>query len=279
MEEIVVLNNPLIHSIYDLVPLIEMYKQDAINIFNYLNGKVNKMNICRLSMCLFSNMNYAQFQYPNSINIFLGSIVDHFADMGRDTVLSAIAMCTSHELFHADQEVNGRRYKANAAYCKNVEDAAQYNAEVFCYSHRSDFMKQFGFKYETKVQSNFGNYVKASYKEYYANAILGLFRSEELYTEFVKRMLAAENFAIALQYGPKEEISYDMVIMKRGGVIMENQVTMDAFVNMLNEVRRGIASCVYYFSVRAINQDIGGAPFDIFQIEVEDLEYNPILFG
>lgn len=280
MEEYVSLSNPLLHNVYDLTTLINMYMDDTIKIFEYLNGKVNPFNKCKLSLCLFSNFNYAQFQYPNMINIFLGSIVDHFADGGRDRVLSIVALCTSHELFHADQSVNGKTYKANAAYSTNVENAAQYNAEVFCYAHRADFRKKFGFNYSVKVQNDFGTYNKTSYKDYLANSILGIFRNEELYRVFVEKLLSTENFILSLTYKTFEwdEVT-TMVKLKKGGVVLESQSVFDSYRGLLSEIRRGIAVCDYTFSFYISKDIVDGIPFEFLNIIVESIRYNPILFG
>lgn len=280
MEEYVSLNSSLLHNVYDLTTLINMYTDDTIRLFEYLNGKINTFNKCKLSLCLFSNFNYAQFQYPNIINIFLGSIIDHFAYRGRDGVLSIVALCTSHELFHADQNVNGKTYKANAVYSNNVENAAQYNAEVFCYAHRADFRKKFGFNYAIKVQNDFGTYYKASYKNYLANSILGIFRNEELYKTFVEKLMSTENFMLSITYQ-----SFDgddvttMIKLKEGGVVLESQPIFDSYRDLLCEIRRGIAVCEYVFSFNIGKKNFAGKPFEVLEIVIKSIRYNPILFS
>ena len=166
-------------TVYEVLRGFHEMQDDVKKLFAYLNGRVNTLNLCTLNIMYYSRLNYAQFQYPNIVTVFLSSILDEFYfDDGiltkRDRVLTVLALTMTHELFHADQCVDPLSYKKDPSYSSNVEYAAEYNAEKFCLSHKRELENLLGFRYSLtgKITSPYGEYnntviQSAKQKEYF----------------------------------------------------------------------------------------------------------------
>lgn len=267
----------------DIARIYEQLSSDVITLFNYLNGRINKLNICRLNISYYSNCNYAQFQYPNIVTVFLGSIIDnyYFDDSGkskRDWALTVLALTLAHELFHADQNVNAASYGRDIDYAKNVENAAEYNAEVFCMSHKQDFKKLLNFNYcfSKKIVSEFGRYDRIDSDHYYGNLILGTFRNLDVYNKFIDCLNSRNIVAVMIQQFNK---IMDIVYVKVDGKLLDDPDTISKFSSMLLTVRRGIASCKYTMQIDVVDDIFpdNGEPMSIFILNVIDMEYSPFV--
>ena len=137
------------------------------------------------------------FKYPNYVVVYCASIIDTYYE-GPDSfnkIMSAAVVCIAHELFHADQCIDAYAYTKDAAYSANVENAAEYNAEIFCQAHKADFKKDLGFDYLFGVGSDFGTYegINESFVEKF---LMGTFRCGDLKTEIAK--ILSENDTVGI---------------------------------------------------------------------------------
>lgn len=124
----------------------KFYSNVAVNLFNFMNGKVNKINNnCILQIQPFDfNGTYGDHRPPNFINIYIENIIglynsDNVSSINRnDFICTCIALVIAHELSHADQYINGMKYKTNTNYYNNIESAANYNAYKFVFVNRKN---------------------------------------------------------------------------------------------------------------------------------------------
>lgn len=272
-------------DVYTITNLYEKTQNDIQVLFDYLNGRVNKRNICILNIQYYSNKNYAQFQYPNMITVFLGSLIDEFfwtdeEYTGRDRLLSILSLVMTHELYHADQNINPIHYTKDINYCDNAEKAAEYSAEIFCNSHKRDLMNLLNFKYclVGKVTSPYGEYNKASVEDYYGNLLLGTFRNPEIYYRFLEaiRDPSIENLGVSIGY---KDIYYKQSLVKFNGNLLDDRKHIGEFASMLMDVRKGIASCKYTMTI-TIGNSVGKGcdTVRVFHIEIVNIEYAPFIF-
>lgn len=237
------MSNPLCNNQMELVRLISEYEPKIHGLFDYLNGKINPRNICVYNLGYFSANNYAQFQYPNIMTIFIGSIVDYFYSINDDPitrhnkVMSISALCIAHELYHADQLIDANKYTKDDNYRCMVEDAAEYNAELYCATHIKEFKSLFGFTYNivSPNQSDFSatkttRVSDETMLDYLYCAVLGTFRSPDIANE-IKSMYHLDNLAIALYWNGK---FIDVISVKENGQVI---LTVDDIVRVLSKAK------------------------------------------
>lgn len=273
-------------DVYTMLRLFQQYQEDVKALFSYLNGRINKTNICTLNILYYSGRNYAQFQYPNIVTVFLGSIISDFYFAVeelplRDRILTVLSIVMAHELYHADQHINPATYKKDIAYCNNVENAAEYNAEKFCMSHKREMEQAFGFTFSVGniATSPYGEYHRITIDDYYGNLILGTFRSFDIYNEFTKYLSAGDCKNLWLHVIYKDYDSYAAV--KKHGRLIDDTQQMSIFASTLEGIRRGIASCNYTMMMYAKVSpplDDSGTTVQVFTIEITNMNYCPFIF-
>ena len=267
-------------TVYEVLRGFHEMQDDVKKLFAYLNGRVNTLNLCTLNIMYYSRLNYAQFQYPNIVTVFLSSILDEFYfDDGtltkRDRVLTVLALTMTHELFHADQCVDPLSYKKDPSYSSNVEYAAEYNAEKFCLSHKRELENLLGFRYSLtgKITSPYGEYNKLTIGDYYGNLLLGTFRCTEIYDEFTECFTSDEYQEIWVMVSFKGQ-DYNPVMVKHAGKPVTDPSIMGDFASMLSNVRRGIAACNY-----TMHMSLRSAPNAyVFHVSVDEISYCPFIF-
>lgn len=241
------------------IDLMRQYTPDVVRIFDYMNGRINKRNICKLYVSYFSRENYAHFQYPNSITVFLGSIINNFYDFNneynctsRDAILSVVALCIAHELNHADQDTNSKTYSTDVNYAENIENAAEYNAEKFCVDHIAEFKSIFGFEYVfERIVSPKGYYEICSPENFYPYMILGLFRNYKLYTDLLELIITKPNIYITIIYQEHME----RFNVKLNGVISLDPYSISIAANILGMYREGSSTMYFEMKTRVIEED------------------------
>lgn len=153
------------------IPFTEM-------VFNYLNGRVNPNNRCRLFIQHYHQVDYAHFRKPNSVFFMLGSVINNmYYEPNRDlSIKGLIITCLAHELSHADQCAAMLRYKVDTNYMQFVEYAANLNAWLFMNSHMDEIVAMIGFNplpsMERFLTPRCNSIMEFSYREFYINTIM-----------------------------------------------------------------------------------------------------------
>lgn len=144
------MNNLVLNS-QEMAYLYDKYAYIARSAFGYLNGRVNRYNICTLRLDYFSSTNYAEFRKPNVISIKLGSIIDSVTSMNKSEgfIRGLIVLSIAHELSHADQAASMTRYGFDPVYMQYMEDSAEYVSQRFLLSN----MKQIDEMFNTSIKS------------------------------------------------------------------------------------------------------------------------------
>ena len=272
------MNKLLKHDVLTLSTWHEHFKPIILGLFGYLNGTVNTINICECNIAYFSDQNYAQFQYPNKISIFLSSILDHFCNhpiKDFDTVMSVAAVTIVHELYHADQIIDTHKYCVDDAYCKNTEIAAEYNAELFCYTHKREFKKKFGFNYQFNIKEDpSGVYYKIDKDHFYIQSLIGLFRNVEIGNE-VKNLLEKHD-NVMFRVNTSQNDTWYTKILKADGEIKFTREDIIAFNQILMMFRHGISSCNYMMDYNIMEWTLkDNSKVYCFDLTIVDYTYNP----
>lgn len=266
------------NDIYTLARIVPMYANEFQRLFDFLNGKVNPMNNCIGIMAYYSPKDFACFQYPNYVTIYAASIVDHFYENFRshDKIMSAAALCITHELFHADQCVDSYRYKQEAAYCTNVENAAEYGAEIWCQAHKTDFKKYFGFDYCFEVGSDQGVY-QTHDETYPQKFILGTFRSSVIEGMLDNLMSKHDNVGIRIH----DTTQHRFFLAKMNGQVEISPDAFDAMNIMLRSFKPRNLATTYEMTVDIMtgeNKTLHLENVKILDIEVTKMEFSPFPF-
>lgn len=143
--------NNLVLSSHEMAYLYDKYAYIARSAFGYLNGRINRYNICTLRLDYFSSTNYAEFRKPNVISIKLGSIIDSVTSMNKSEsfIRGLIVLSIAHELSHADQAASMTRYGFDPIYMQYMEDSAECVSQQFLLSN----MKQIDEMFQTSIKS------------------------------------------------------------------------------------------------------------------------------
>ena len=263
------------HSMYEFLDVYKQYENKIYVLFGYLNGRVNTKNICSVHVTGFSDDVYAYYQYPSNVVFYLGSLINNFMDdndpkLSYDTIMSLAALCMAHELYHADQNIDSRKYKTDPNYAKKIEDGAQYAAEVYCYKHRYELKKTFGFNYIINISTAKTPYINfIDTGDYMKNCILGYFRNYDIYEEFKNLCDNEPNVALLVT-----TLDKSMKVLK----IKQNA----KFVTSLSEFSKFMNSLIHlnylpYFKMRSIINTINvdNILFKCMIIQITGIEYDP----
>ena len=268
---------------YRMADLWSLYAPQVENLFDYLNGTVNKRINCRLNIAYYSFNNYAQFQRPNLVTVFLASIINGFYSglESHDKVMSVIALTITHELFHADQEIDSHKYKIDGAYATNVENAAEYSAELFCIAHKQSFKKLFGFTYGFNVNKKLAGSVYYPFSDdtYYENLFVGMFRSIIIGQELTKLCKEHDNVGIILKY---KDQTWNKVVKLYGEYTVGTE-DINYINSILSFFRFGTASCNYKMTystgigtlvnLKGIDVEAG-----VLELEIVPYDYAPFVY-
>lgn len=269
------------------VSLMGKYTPDVTRIFNYLNGQINKINRCILTISYFSSQNYAQFQYPNLITVFLGSIINNFYDRYDDErytpddfVLSVAALSIAHELFHADQDVDSKKYKNDGDYANNIENAAEYNAEKFCIEHMTEFKVLFGFNYvfPKKIVSPMGVYELCDPKHFYPHMLLGLFRNIKIYDDLMSLINSKTRNNVFVEIRYSDKLYVGRFPIKVGGEIPMDSSSISNVVSILNQFRYGSSTMMFEMGVYTDEYVVDDIDVSVYVIDIVNITYNPFVF-
>ena len=114
------------------------YSNIARRMFDFMNGKINPINICHLEIALYGNhpRMFGDFRNPNRIRLFMENIIndwkpefyDNYKVTHYDYTCNLIALTICHELFHSEQVLDGIRYSDDKEYYDSIETAVKIEA-------------------------------------------------------------------------------------------------------------------------------------------------------
>lgn len=174
------------------------YSKVAIDLFNYMNGRINTMNICtfRTELYDYNGRAYGNINYPNDVYINIGTIIDSWNDdwsdgvVGRhDYICTMIAWTIAHELFHADQLISMMTYNHDPQYKLKVEGDVQRASYDWIMNNSRKLGEIGNFKCQIRyitaeVLPDVSDYRKATVKEYYLQTIANvILRDLQLFSQ------------------------------------------------------------------------------------------------
>lgn len=274
----------------EIVPIILKYTPTVQRIFMWLNGQVNPRNICTLNICGYSLNNFAIFQYPNQISIYLGSIIDSATDMAykinrpdqiENRILSMATLTMCHEMFHSEQNLNNKYYTEDSDYRQNIELSAEYKAECFCFAHKEDLKRLFGFEYGFNIRETQEQYIQWTTRDYYVNSISGVFRSSIVQQRLNEMLDKHENlgiFVLDSRYDNMEDLPpFD----NNNGVIIKYHNQFIDFDGLQRFLKKFVNGTEYYDMVMNIGHSIlhkGSETLNLLTIIIKDQQYLPFAF-
>lgn len=144
---------PIIANHNQMAILYEKYTELARSAFGYLNGRVNKYNICMLRLEHYDINVYAEFRKPNIICIKLASIINSalIFNCNEEIMRGLIVLSIAHELAHADQSGSTARYDFDPSYAKYLEDSAECVSQRFLLENRKTINNIFKCNIESAI--------------------------------------------------------------------------------------------------------------------------------
>lgn len=275
------------YNTLEITPMILEMKPRIESLFNWLNGYVNHRINCKLNICGYSVNNFAIFQYPNQVSVYLGSIIDFSTQMshGLDVFncsMSLAALTITHELFHSDQALDNRRYTDDDEYKDSIERAAEYNAEQFCAAHIIDFKMLFGFDYKMKHKTPYENFVKGSISDYYVYGVPGVLCSTLIRDRMTDMFYRYENFGIYITDNRMEEVppfNYDTgCILRWHGRAVNSPEDIAHFQALLGKYMNGTNMYDMTMSLSHAILEKNNEHIDLLYICINNMNYYPFAF-
>lgn len=210
------------------------YKPLAINIFNWLNGKVNTINNSAILEAIMYKDNttglLANLRYPMCVTIYLGGILESLDEVPEysyyNSVCSLITLATVHELLHADQALSIIEYSRNPTYCIMIEDAIERESYVWVMNNISIIRDNLEFDVDMsfmpgqivkRYYETTSSYTRINAEIYYKQTMSNiLLRSSALPLEIEQVLNKSENIEVVFN-------SNTHIIVKMHGIyVMEN---------------------------------------------------------
>lgn len=211
----------------------EKYKQFALDVFGYLNGKVNPDNPCIYYTGYFNRKNYAEYRKPNIINLYIGTMMSERDKYDEEIVKGIIILAITHELAHANQSACMIKYGIDPAYMREIENDAEWKAQTFLQSMQNDIKERFGVDI-TRVFAEYGLVKANTYPlefddiDYYVNTLIDMFMGDISRATFLYQIFMFDNVGIILDG--------EMVEIKRNGELLDS---ISDFNKALSRYRRG----------------------------------------
>jgi hypothetical protein len=134
----------------------EFYKNLALRIYNEdIAGKANpiaKNCVLNIDNFDFVNSTYGDYIYPNTINIYLCSIIQMAHMMVTeenlyDTIVSCLIYVIFHEASHSDQKIEMKYYLSDKSYYKLIEGINDTKTILYLTAHREEFETKYNFSF------------------------------------------------------------------------------------------------------------------------------------
>lgn len=184
---------PILLDSNQMAILYDKYAELARSAFGYLNGRVNRFNICMLKLDYYDVNVYAEFRKPNIISIKLASIINAVLLFNRDdeVIRGLIVLSIAHELSHADQAASTARYDFDPQYAQYLEDSAEYVSQNFLLANRNTINKIFNCNIEFAI-SMYGRRYPSDIKpktfnllDHYATSVIDVLYRNYKYQKFI----------------------------------------------------------------------------------------------
>lgn len=254
---------------------MEKYTPITVNMFNYLNGNINPYNICNLYIKMYSTINFAEFRKPNTVTIFLGSIVTMFYGKDLD-IKSVILMTLAHELSHSCQNTDMVRYTNDPYYRQMVEDTNEGYTEQWVYNHMKEIHKLFGFKMQysrwakKNIMPKATEYQPAGLKDYFVHTIVDVVYRDASYIDPLNKIFE-ENQTLLFSID-----NSDIVMLKHNGQYLNQSV--QPFGKILYDYcRAGLGIKYFKVAVYLKRCDIDNVEGKWLHFILEDVRYCPIV--
>ena len=211
----------------------ESYKQFALDVFHYLNGKVNPDNPCICLTGYFNKKNYAEYRKPNIISLYIGTMMSDKDNYDTEIVKGIIILAITHELAHANQSACMIKYGIDSKYMREIENDAEWKAQTFLQSMQDDIKERFGVDI-TRVFAEYGLVKANTYPlefddiDYYVNTLIDIFMGDISRAPILYQIFMFDNVGIILDG--------EMVEIKRNGELLDS---ISDFNNALSKYRRG----------------------------------------
>lgn len=118
-------------------------------VFNYYNGRINKLNCPAMLMIEWADLQSCTFagvtSNPNIVRIYPKVIYRHANP--NDPIFSLRYMIVEtviHELYHIDQLLDFARLPMDPQYSKYIEDAVEVQTAIYISNHVQEIGEQFG---------------------------------------------------------------------------------------------------------------------------------------
>lgn len=214
------------------------YSNIAIRVFNFMNGKINRLNSnCSFQVEMYDKVTntYANIRYPNSITIYIGTIIDSWRDIyGRvlskkDYIGTMICWALCHELHHADQLISMLMYNSNQNYKLSVEGDVERASYNWVRNNSKDLSQLGGFNIVIDDLSSENlpalencNYKKASVKEFYQQTIANIIiRDFDLFNKIKVFTIDSLVDDIILNFADE-----DKLVIKSNGIYLAENVNI-----------------------------------------------------
>lgn len=256
------------------------YSRVATTLFNYMNGRINKMNsCCYLYIDMYDNIRntYATIRYPNHIYLHIGNVIDSWHDEWEDIIQKDEYVCTllswviAHELFHADQAIQMVMYLSNSSYKEDKENDVQRASYDWVCNHEYELSNLIGVEIDMEaITSNSlpdeGHYRKASVAEFYKQTIANtILKDLQLFNKMTFFTNDSETDDIILVFN-----STDSVIIKSQGRYLEENIQYFSTL---------VYNYVAYYDVYVVNINTETVYKDGRSLVIVDLQIeNPLLY-
>ncbi len=166
------------------------YASLSQRIFNYLNGRINRLNTNIYFQINDSIPGYGELYMRSILNLNLPKILTQLSN--KVSIETNIIFVLCHELYHADQEVIDVDYLDSEAYLKMKEAETNYRAITFILNNLSLLESEFDISIskedllfaKEKIDKSFGINSIADYRRYSEEEIV-----DKLLESFTRRKI------------------------------------------------------------------------------------------
>lgn len=178
-----------------LLNKFQFYRDIAQQLFDFMNGYINKRVPCNLIIDLYGN-SYATIVYPNTIIVYLNTIFKSYqinkegcntdADICINTIL---AWSIAHELFHSEHEVDLLLYDKDSNYHNYVENTVDLASLKWVNDHSDEIYNRTGIVIDCRwiisIKEDLSNtYKQASIKDLYTQTLRNvLVRDDKFFSQ------------------------------------------------------------------------------------------------
>lgn len=166
------------------------YSTLSQRMFNYLNGKINRLNTNIYFQINDFIPGYGELYMRSVLNLNLPKILNQLNE--KTSIETNILFVICHELYHADQEVIDENYLDSEYYSGKKEAETNYRAIIFILNNLSLLESEFGIKIskedllfaKEKIDKSFGINSIADYRRYSEYEII-----DKLLESFTRRKI------------------------------------------------------------------------------------------